>query len=638
MQNESNLKKNRPDPARKRVALVSDDTGWISALQERLAAMGWKPVQLPPRTDILTALKATQPTAVVVAADDADGLPALESLSKALFPLSLIAACRAENLRFVKERLKGKVYEFINRPVDPDELETVLRRVAYTVSLARQPEEEQRVETERFLGIRQVIDKLSSFISMVATDVQGGIKYFNELPYFVSIHSNTCQVLAANKTYNKYLGNRVNKNSWGIYSGKRATRNGCPVGRALNAVDVMSTRALVRYKSGARVPVTVHTAPVYDDNGNVSLVLEVFAGTKEIEKLAAEIKTTQQRYEQLFDAVPSQLVVIDRRFRITATNRKFTRNFGDQIGNNFFNVLRPAVFPAYRDPVTLTVRSGQPHQGEMVMTDVSGTKQNMMAWTSPITTAAGKLIQVLVIFADITELRRLQQNLASLGLMLGTISHDLKGSLTGLDAGLYLMDTGFYRNKPGRIEEGLDLTKLMAERIRKLIYDILYYAKDRDLELEKVDVAEFAADLAANIEHRARGASISLVCDIGQNLGSFEIDPSLLRAALTNILDNAIEACIENVDIPVPEIRFGVEKVETAIRFTITDNGGGIKKDKISHLFDLFYSSKGVEGTGIGLFITKKAIQKHGGTISVASAPHQGTTFTVTLPHIPENY
>ncbi|MCP3950722.1 MAG: PAS domain-containing protein, partial [Desulfobacterales bacterium] len=436
----------------------------------------------------------------------------------------------------------------------------------------------------------------------------------------------------------KYLGNRIYKNSWDIYSGKRASRNSCPVGRALKAVDVMSTRALVRYKSGARVPVTVHTAPVYDDDGRIALILEVFAGTKEIEKLAAEIKTTQQRYEQLFDAVPSQLVVIDRHFMITAANRKFIRNFGEQIGNNFFNVLRPATFPAYRDPVSRTVRTGQPHQGEMVMTDASGTKQNMMAWTSPITTGAGKLIQVLVIFADVTELRRLQHNLAALGLMLGTVSHDLKGSLTGLDAGLYLMDTGFYRNRPGRIEEGLDLTKLMAERIRKLVFDILYYAKDRELEREKVVVAKFAADLAANIEHKARGASIALVCDIGPDLGSFEIDASLLRAALINILDNAIEACIENSKITVPEIRITVQRLQNEIQFKITDNGSGIKTEKISHLFDLFYSSKGSQGTGIGLFITKKAIQKHGGTISVESAPHQGTTFHITLPQTPEKY
>lgn len=626
------------DSAHHTLALVADRTQLAATLGELLPTLGWALLPIAPQADLSTLFKEHRPTAVAVDADDPAGVRILENLGTTFSPLRLIAICSAVNRPAIRKRIKGLVYEFVSSPVDPEELETTLDRIIYTFSMSGSATEDQRTATERFLGIRQVIDKLSAFISMVATDVEGGIKYFNELPYFVSIHSNDCQVLAANKTYTKYLGNRIYKNSWGIYSGKRATRRGCPVGLALKAIEVRSTRALVRYKSGARVPVTVHTAPIYDDNGHVSLVLEVFAGTKEIEKLAAEIKTTQQRYEQLFDAVPSQLVVIDRRFRITAANRKFKRNFGDQVGRNFFNVLRPASFPAYRDPVTRTIRTGQPQQGEMVMTDSSGTKQNMMAWTSPIMTAAGKLIQVLVIFADVTELRRLQHNLASLGLMLGTVSHDLKGSLTGLDAGLYLMETGFYRNKPGRIEEGLELTKLMAERIRKLIYDILYYAKDRELEREKIDVAAFIGDLAANIEHKARGASIDLVCDMGLNLGSFEVDPSLLRAALMNILDNAIEACIENTELPVPEIRLKARSRGNDIHISITDNGSGMKKEALTHLFDLFYSSKGSKGTGIGLFMTKKAIQKHGGTINVTSVPGQGSSFQIIIPQLSDNF
>jgi DNA-binding NtrC family response regulator len=200
-------------PANKTIALIADDAGLRSSLQKSLRSLHWEPVPIAGAADIAACLEKTRPTAFVVATDDDTGFQALEYLSKTAFPLSLIAVCRKENLKSIRDRLKGKVYEFVTRPVDPDELQAVIERVAYAAALARRPGEEQRVETERFLGIRQVIDKLSSFISMVATDVQGGIKYFNELPYFVSIHSNDCQVLAANKTYTKYLGNRIYKNS-----------------------------------------------------------------------------------------------------------------------------------------------------------------------------------------------------------------------------------------------------------------------------------------------------------------------------------------------------------------------------------------------------------------------------------------
>jgi PAS domain-containing protein len=181
-------------------------------------------------------------------------------------------------------------------------------------------------------------------------------------------------VLAANSTYNRYLGNRLYRNSWEIYVGRRSTRNGCPVGRTLRNESVMTTRALVRYASGAQVPVTVHTAPIYDNDGNIDLVIEIFAGTKEIERLAEESRHTQQRYEQLFDAVPSSIVVLDRRFRINAVNRRFRESFGEHTGRLFFDVFRPGIFPAYRDPVSRTVRTGEPQQGEMILTNSDGSK------------------------------------------------------------------------------------------------------------------------------------------------------------------------------------------------------------------------------------------------------------------------
>ena len=205
-------------------------------------------------------------------------------------------------------------------------LAVVLRRMENVVhmrqkirSLAdnREPRDRDRfqevVDTERFLAVRQIVEKMSVFISQVAGDAQGGMRYFNELPYFVSIHDRKCMVLSANGIYNRYLGNRLYRNSWGIYAGRRGTRNGCPVGRTLRHESVMKTRALVRYASGSLVPVTVHTAPIYDNDGNIDLVIEIFAGTKEIERLAAESRRTHQRYKQLFDAVPSSIVVLDRR-------------------------------------------------------------------------------------------------------------------------------------------------------------------------------------------------------------------------------------------------------------------------------------------------------------------------------------
>ena len=545
--------------------------------------------------------------------------------------------------------LKEDVEDCIVEPIQKEVLEKALFRAFEKLDLKKKLKEIQKkaqnclsdaaytkdlVKTEKLISVRQVVDKLSSFVAHIAKDVQGGMRYFKEMPYFVSIHDSQCKVIAANSIYKKQFGNKIGKNSWEIYVGDSAGKKSCPVGKTIETGNVQKNKGLVRYLSGRILPVIVHTAPIFDNEGEVELILEVFTGTKELQDFENELRHTHQRYEKLFDEVPCHVTVLDHKFRVTALNRKFKEEFGDFTGKNFFEVFKQAQTPYFDCPITRTLEDGEPHHSEMVLTTPNGDTQKYLAWTSPIKTAAGKLIQVTAIFLDVTQLRTLQDNLSTLGLMIGSISHGIKGILTGVDAGLYLIDSGFYKNKPARIEEGLDVTKLMAERMRKLVYDILYYTKERKLEFEKVNILKFAGEVAANMDIKIRGADIEFECDFEPFLGEFEIDFSLLRSALINILENAMEACIEDPEDKAHKITFRVTRDMEHIRFDIYDNGPGMSKEDVKKIFKLFYSSKGSRGTGLGLFVTKKIINKHGGTIFVQSDPGQGAHFQIRIPKV----
>ena len=110
------------------------------------------------------------------------------------------------------------------------------------------------------------------------------------------------------------------------------------------------------------------------------------------------------------------------------------------------------------------------------------------------------------------------------------------------------------------------------------------------------------------------------------------MDQQLIRSSLINMLDNAVEACIADSAGKKSTISFRVDKIDRQIQFEIRDNGGGIPADTAGKIFDMFYSSKGRKGTGLGLYITQKAIRKHGGTITVESDGTDGSCFTVRLP------
>jgi len=234
--------------------------------------------------------------------------------------------------------------------------------------------------------------------------------------------------------------------------------------------------------------------------------------------------------------------------------------------------------------------------------------------------------------ALLREKSALQDRLSSLGLRISSISHGIKGMLTGLDGGMYLLDSGITKNKQDQLKEGWEIVKQMVGRIRKMVLDILFYAKERELKTEKVDVLSFARDVAAVVEPKTKEKQVDFVQNFDKSLGEFEIDPGFVRSAIINILENAIDACTKESSKKYHKIIFEVKQDKNDIRFDVHDTGIGMDSDTKEKMFDLFFSSKGSKGTGLGLFISNKVIGQHGGSIEVASTPGHGSHFCIRLP------
>ena len=165
-----------------------------------------------------------------------------------------------------------------------------------------------------------------------------------------------------------------------------------------------------------------------------------------------------------------------------------------------------------------------------------------------------------------------------------------------------------------------------------MVQNILFYAKERNLQWETVDVHSFAEDVSLMVEHKILQQGIQFGKNLGSDLGRFEIDAGVVRSALLNILENAIEATLAAKDNPDLKITFGVQKEKNSVVFTINDNGIGMDAETRENMFTLFFSSKGHAGTGLGLYIADRIIKQHGGYIKVDSAPGKGSHFRITLP------
>jgi len=107
------------------------------------------------------------------------------------------------------------------------------------------------------------------------------------------------------------------------------------VNQAIQTSSAQESREIIRYRSGAKVPVIVHTAPVYNNDGEVELVLEVSAGTQDVDQLRDELLSTQQRYQLLFDAVPCYVAGLDRNLLLRPATGWFVEEFGNKTGVAF---------------------------------------------------------------------------------------------------------------------------------------------------------------------------------------------------------------------------------------------------------------------------------------------------------------
>ncbi len=348
---------------------------------------------------------------------------------------------------------------------------------------------------------------------------------------------------------------------------------------------------------------------------------------------------SQENYQQLFDEVPCFVYVQDRDYHIVDSNIKFNEYFGNHIGEYCFGICKNRDDPCRICPVDKTFKDGKNHSSETQIISSFGLKHTVLHWTAPIRDDLGRITKVLVMLTDITEVRRLEDHLTSLGFMIGSISHGVKGLLTGLDSGIYALESGLKTNNFERIQEGYETSSQMAKRIKKLVLDILYYTKTRKLNWEKISAQSFVKETLAIVKDSTKHHGITLKSFIRIDHGEdmLEIDRTSLQSALVNILQNGVEACVADTSRRNHTLVFNARADNETITLLVQDTGQGMNKTTLKNIFTIFFSSKGAHGTGLGLYIANKVIEQHRGTIKVRSKPGRGTRFVITIPRrIPE--
>ncbi len=630
-----------------RILLVDDEEGIRKVLGISLEDSGYDVLKAENGEAALDLFLKHRPSIVLtdIKMPGMDGISLLKAIKAEDPDTEVIMITGHGDMDLAIASLKLEATDFVTKPINDDVLEIALKRANDRLAMRRQLKEytenlenlvqeksARLVELERLTALGQAVDGLSAAMVNIAGDFEGGIRHFNEMPCFVSIHNRQLKILAANQLYKSRLGDKTGSDSWSIYSSVADDGSTCPVAQTFDTGKGLRQKETIRYADGSRFPVIVHTAPIKSTSGELELVLEISVDISEVQRLQEELRSSRERYQQLFDEVPCYISVQDRDFNLTAVNRKFKETFGERPGGHCFQVYKSREGACDDCPVAKTFQDSRSYQSEMVVTANSGQQINVLVSTAPIFDSAGQIAHVMEMATDITQIRKLQDHLASLGMMIGSISHGVKGILTGLDAGVYLLTSGLNQKNNGKVKDGVDAVKTMSDRIRKLFLDILYYVKDRPLQIEKVAVDTFVAELTDITAAMFIKPGVKFSLAITGSAGLFEVDTVALQSALISIIENALDACRDDGSKPEHEVRLEVDPGPERVTLRVIDNGTGIDPENREKMFTLFFSSKGRRGTGFGLYLAREIVDQHGGSISVDSAPGESTCFTLCLP------
>ncbi len=223
------------------------------------------------------------------------------------------------------------------------------------------------------------------------------------------------------------------------------------------------------------------------------------------------------------------------------------------------------------------------------------------------------------------------ERLAAVGQTIATLSHHIKNILQGVRGGSYLIDMGLKDHNEDLIGKGWNIVEKNQNKIYHLVMDMLTFSKERQPAMKQTVLQEVIEDVCELMSPRAEDCGVRLTWQTNDNIPPSFFDPEAMHRAVLNIVVNAIDA-VEGIDGGCVELVAGFKEETDQLYVEVSDNGPGIPADQVATIFNIFESTKGARGTGLGLAVSQKILREHGGEIFVNSEVGQGSRFELSWP------
>lgn len=384
-----------------------------------------------------------------------------------------------------------------------------------------------------------------------------------------------------------------------------------------------------------------------------------------------DLEILRRQHELILNAVGEGVYGLDRQGKVTFINPAAAKMIGwkieDLIGQSMHSVLhhskpdgRP--YPVHECPIYEAFRDGQIHRANTeVFWRKDGSSFPVEYVSTPMQDQQGNLVGTVVAFQDVTqrkwaeallqrtneelelkvrdrtaELRQANEQLQELGELksrfVSMVCHEFRNPLNNILLSASSLERYDAQLSPDHRREYLNGIKTDVERMTQMIDDNLVIGKIEAHKLmiqpTPIELVQFCRSLVAELQLTSNWQQLIVISRHRHLIA--ELDGTLLRSILTNIVSNSIRYSRDRSDIHLQ-----LSKRRGQVVFRISDQGIGIPREDWPYLFEPFHRAKNVSnipGTGLGLNIVKRFVDLHNGQIKVDSTLNTGTTFTITLP------
>lgn len=357
----------------------------------------------------------------------------------------------------------------------------------------------------------------------------------------------------------------------------------------------------------------------------------------QVDKLASQYYREEEKMQQMMDATPLSVILVDQEGHITGLNDNFLRFHQRKFPEQNREQLTGSYFISVLSNVGLSLE---------VMKNIHSVfkdKQSINGFTqqedktfymsiSPIVKRSSGVVSGAVIIAqDITELEMLRMELNNVdrlnlvGQMAAGITHEIRNPMSVVRGFLQLMR----EKSPPSLDNYYHIVLEELDRANSIINDFLSLAQNRPVHRENTSLEEIIQELAPLLwaDANLRGQSVEV--RLAGQLPQLELNAKEIKQLILNLCRNAMEAmeAMVNKGLLTLETRMLPEGIELLVR----DTGPGMPAEVKASLFEPFFTTK-PKGTGVGLSLCKNIVERHNGTIRVYSEPGAGTTFSIVFP------